>query len=630
MAGATPQDPGPNPLPGSAPTPPADTPPAETKPPRRHGTALVAGAIALLLLWFGTLTAVVGAEESWPDTDAAQFVPEDGHRNPAAIELDGTRDMATREHGHVRGSTITRSMSLPAYILLDLPAGDPHWWRETVHPEIAVPHWQRIRTVSEDGVRLHVQDWTDLGLAFSPGLLELPADVAPEAEWSSEGVVRGTPDVAAIQRYRNTSRAQAPADSARADQGCLLVTSTTEVTGSGSTGTEPTEIEPWTWQQENLWCPGEGIVQSNAVLGEHAYELSTERGTAPAPVGADRLRPAEPDTSTLDSWQRGTLAAVNGDATFGERDALLAPEGHPVVTTGGEITYREGASTDLVSLAVLSESLHWQTGWARPSGQILSLVPFGSLVVVTTSDREMVGYDPLGRWRWTVRLDDVALEAPVRVGDDLVVATLGGTVGRYRASDGTALWSTQLERGMAVAPAADTETVGVVDTDESVTALDARSGEELWTRDFGVAPESMVVRDGAVIASNYARAQAWQARTGAPRWQNLSLRWAEDLVPGTDTFAVPEENDVRFFATATGEPVGTVAGGTDVARVDDTWFVLTAEDLLAVDRTGATLAAWPLQLPAENRRIVAGGDRVWVFGRQPDDVLLTAEWFGPR
>ena len=581
---------------------------------------MVAGAIALLLLWFGTLTAVVGAEESWPDTDAAEFVPTDGHRSQAAIELDGTRDVATREHGHVRGATITRAMSLPAFNLLDLPVGDPHWWRESVHPEATVPHWQRIRTVSADGVRLHAQVWTDLGLALSPGLLELPADVAPGVEWSSEGVARGTPDVAAIQHYRNTSHAQAPADPARAERGCLQVTSTTEFTGA----------ETWTWQQDNVWCPGKGMVATTATLGDHAYDLSTDRGTPPAPVDAEALHPIEPDTSTLGSWQRGALMTTNGDATFGEIESPPGPEGHPVVSTGGAITLREGASTDLVSLVPLTEEVHWQAWWARPSGQILSLVSFGTLVVVTTSERELIAYDPLGRWQWSVRLDDVALEAPVRVGNDLVVATLGGTVARYRASDGEALWSTGLERGVAVAPAADTETVAVVDTDETVTALDARDGTELWTRDFGVVPESMAVRDGAVIASNYSRLEAWQARTGAPRWRNLSLRWAEDLVPGTEAVAVPEEDAVRFYSTATGEPIGAVAGGVEVARVDDTWFVLTADALRAVDATGATLAQWPLQLPAEQRRIVAGAERIWVFGRQPDDVLLTGEWFGPR
>lgn len=577
-------------------------------------------ALALLLCWFGALTAVGGAEERLPDTAAAEFVPDDGHRGPAAIELDQTSDQATREHAHVRDSTVARAMSVPAFQLLDLPAGEPHWWRESVHPEVSVPHWQRLRTVSDDGVRLHAQVWSDLGLALSPGLLELPADIAPGAEWSSEGVARGTPDVAAIQRYRNTARAEAPADSARAEQGCLQVTSTTEFSGA----------DAWTWQQENLWCPGEGMVATTGTLGERPYALSTDDGTPPAPVDAERLQPADPDTTDLASWQRGSLTTTNGDATFGEVQLPPAPEGHPVVSAGNAITMREGASTDLVSLVPLTEELHWQAWWARPSGQILSLVSFGNLVVATTSERELVAYDPMGRWQWSVRLDDVALGAPVRVGTDLVVATLGGTVGRYRGSDGAPVWTTALERGVALAPAADTETVGVVDTDESVTALDARTGAELWTREFGVVPESVAVRDGVVIASNYSRISAWQARTGERRWENLDLAWAEDLVAGAEVVAAPEEGSVRFYSVATGERTGEVTGGIDVAHVADTWFVLTAEELRAVDRTGATLTAWPLQLPAEARRIVVGGERVWVFGRQPDDVLLTGEWFGAR
>lgn len=574
--------------------------------------------LAVLLAWFGALTALSGDRDQLPDTAAAQFVPDDGAYGQAQVAVDQTTDQATREHAHLRGAAVRRGMSLPALEVMDLPHGEPNWWREALYPEARVPHFQRLRTVAEDGIRLHAQVWSDLGLNFSPGLVEVPGDVAAGAEWTSAGISRGFPDVSVIQRYRNTSRAQAPSDSGQADRGCLQISSTTEFTG----GT------PWTWQQDSLWCPGEGMVATTATQAGREYSYSTADGTPPQPVSADRLQDAPPDTSRLAEWQQGILTTSNGDATFGELRTEPAPQGHPVVTAGGAVTMRDGGTTDLIALAPMTEELHWQAWWGRPGGEILSLSTVGNLAMVTTTERELIAFDPLGRRQWDVRLDDVALHEPARIGDDLVVATLGGTVTRYRASDGAEVWSTQLERGVALAPAADQDTVAVVDTDQSVIALDARTGETRWTRDPGEWQVDVAVSAGTVVGVSQSAARAWRVDTGEPVWENLTLTWAEDAVVGAEAFAVVEDTGVRFHSIATGERIGEVPGAVDVVRVDRTWFVLTDTEVRAVDGTGATAASWPLTRPAEDRGLAIGAGRIWVFGRQPGDVLLTGEWFG--
>jgi outer membrane protein assembly factor BamB len=116
---------------------------------------------------------------------------------------------------------------------------------------------------------------------------------------------------------------------------------------------------------------------------------------------------------------------------------------------------------------------------------VLSLAAFGSVVLVTTSERKLVAYSDAGMRLWTAALPEIGPSAPVRVtDDDAVLVDLSGRVRRFRIADGAVRWQRSLSADVNRAPAVGSGVVVVADRGGTVTVLDAGTGAPRWDRPF--------------------------------------------------------------------------------------------------------------------------------------------------
>lgn len=398
------------------------------------GALLVGYAVVL-----GVHTATVGV----PRAAASRFVPSDGYRDQVTFRQNQTVSKAMVESARFDGAGITDAMSAEAFVYLDAPAGglrDASWWREAVIAgDVTQPPRYRLRSLDATGVWLRVQDWEDRGLTFEH-LLELPIEVAAGQTWSSSGRALGKPLDRQLT-YRNTSSAAVPSDAGRAEQGCLLVTSTTDLTSTA---------ESRRLQESNLWCPAAGVVENRGELGS-SYAVLPVTGQYGA-VPAEDLQSPRWDPSQLDRWIVRPEPLVNGDPTFGAQEATLTAGLTPAVTVDGVVVFPLVGGGDLTGMVPQRTGGLWWHWWARPGGDVVSVTSAGTLVIVTTTQRQLLVYTAAGRFRWGVPLDDVAVMPPVVLRDNrLAVGTVGGAVSVFDLSSGSRLWTAQLDHGVHTA-----------------------------------------------------------------------------------------------------------------------------------------------------------------------------------
>lgn len=594
----------------------------------RSRTWLAFGLVLALLAWFGGVAAFRLSGDDLPRTAASGYVPADGYRQMAVFGQGGRRLQAMVEDARLRGVQLRWAMSSSLVKALAPPPGvrgdavaDIRWWREGVTGPGSQPRY-RAFSVTDDGVRLHGQDWGRLGLSLDPAPLWLPAGVHPGGRWGGHGIAAGA-GLSGLLDYRMTASAATPADGRARREGCLQVKYTTELTPEDSAGS----TSATRWMESDLWCRGRGIVQSDGLLGDAAYSLSTRDGR-PAEPASDNARARVPDTSDLGDWRVGKPAVDEGDDTFGYGSLQAFPEKTPVVTTLGCVVLASAETTDLVGLLPLDNGKYWLHWWARPGGRILSVAAFGRTVVVSTSDRMLMAYAPGGRLLWSVRLDDVALDPPVRVSSDrLAVVSVRGMVSVRSAVDGHQVWSHRVPHGVARPLATDGVVVAAVDDDQTLHVLDARTGRERWNTQVELTGGMVAVGGGRTVVARSV-VQAYDNRTGKLVWHRAT-DFADGVQADQAEVAVTTGAGVRLYALTDGSTRGFVPGASDPRRVGDVWFMLTAGSLAAVDGTGATVRSWPLAVRAKNRRIAVGPTGVWVFGYAPGDLALTAEQVSP-
>lgn len=592
-------------------------------------TSLALGLVLALLAWVGGVTASRLSADDLPRTAASRFVPADGYRQMAVFGQGGERLQAMVENARLRGTQLRWAISPSLFKALALPPGvrgegvaDVRWWREGIAGPGSEPRY-RVFSVTDEGVRLHGQDWGQLGLTLDPAPLWLPAGVHPGQRWTGGGIAAGA-GLDGLLDYRMTATAATPADGRVGREGCLQVTYRTELTrknaGRSASATR--------WTEHDQWCPGRGITASDGSLGDATYAVSTKDGRRPVPA-RDNARVRTPDTSDLTGWRIGKLAAEEGDDIFGSGTMQAFPEQTPVVTTLGCIVFGSAITTDLVGLIPLKSGKYWLHWWARPGGRILSLAAFGRTVVVTTSEHMMMAYAPGGRLLWSVHLDDVSLAPPVRVSDDrLAVASVRGVVSVRSAVDGHLVWSHRVPHGVARPLAADGSVIAAVDDQRGLHVLDAHTGRERWTAEVGPTAGPVVVGGGRTVVTG-TQIEAYSNRTGRLVWHRTGATWGGGLQIDGGEIAVDTGPGVRLYALSDGSARGLVPGASDPQPVGGVWFVLEAGSLVAVDRTGATVRSWRLSVRARNRRIVVGPTGVWVFGYSPGDLALTGEQVSP-
>lgn len=606
----------------------------------RRDSWLAALLIGALVAWFAVALAMPLRNRPLPASEAAAFVPPDAFRYAAHLTAGRQAGPVMVESSRLSGGLIGFAMSSAALRAMDLPAEGldaASWWREGVIPgDPRQPARYRVRSVGREGIFLRVQDWQNLGLSFER-FLELPADVRAGQTWASRGRVLTNP-VGTPLAYRNTSTATAPADPARAAQGCLAVSSRTEI--SSPSGTEP-------WRESSLWCPSEGAVESSGVLRGVSYAI-TRPSKDPARATTGALRHPVFDPVGLRTWAHRRERVVSGDGTFGVDEANLSPAGPAGVAANGLVVLPLAGTSDLAGLVPLEPGTLWAHWWARPGGEVVSTTTTGSMVLVSTTERRLQAYEAGGRLRWTVHLDDVAVAPPLQAGRDrLAVATVGGELTMIDGTDGRVVWRRPLPGGVHTALASNGTLVVAADTSRTLSAWDATTGRRVWRAESGAPFGSTLVLDATTLYSSGASfVIARDARTGAPRWRRFAGLRLEQIARAGDLLLVENAGSVEAWSPTDGsfrwsvpgaELSGAGEGGClpppDAAGpADQPAILLVGERLLAVTRDGRVEQEWPVSAPSTDLRTMhCAAGRIWLTAWAADGRHgLTIESVGPR
>ncbi len=185
----------------------------------------------------------------------------------------------------------------------------------------------------------------------------------------------------------------------------------------------------------------------------------------------------------------------------------------------------------------------------RGEGMLLErAAPSGAdLLVLPSRDRQIRAIDTVtGEIVWSVETLGANVAAPIRVGDDVIVASLDGTVRRLRARNGRALWKTDPlgAGGIIEAPATDGDRIFVTTTDNRLVALSTATGERLWDRrrphrsELTISGQAgaLVVGERVITGTSDGLVVAYAVTDGATDW---SVNLAGDATEFVDVDATP-------------------------------------------------------------------------------------------
>lgn len=551
---------------------------------------VVLGAVAL----GGGLLAVADQRPSESArTTAERYLPSDGSAHVVEYN-DGSR--FTVESAHSTGMLflleqpiIAGNDQLQALTDANRAVSETRYWRQIWTDDTGDRgQLTELFQLDSDGVRLLTLTGTENGFSYVPGVLVLPADVAPGATWSSAGAALPFD----LLDYQSTSSARAGNDD------CLIVESTTNYTDPAQGGLlvqSTTEIE--------TWCPGIGQTES-------VFENDGTPGQAIASAFQNRTvgeaeRQRTLDFSTYEQWRTSALELVVVDPLFGESTIVTTTDSTASATASGLVVFNTGIDV----IGYRASGARAERAWvARPGGQVLWLTTIGEVVLVGTTDRVVVAYDSSGSRAWSVQLSDVLGAIPVSDGRDAVLLqVLDGDLMRVKVANGEVLWMTSLSDDSDVTPAVSKDTVFGADRTGKVQAFDLGTGDALWA---GLAekPTHLAANDERVFAIGAdGTIQALDARTGAPRWLTV-IPGVPYSVALTDDRVVVQSNDVTVAYTHAGTRQWTVAAHRGL--LSDGHLILVIADSAAVlaDGAGNELANWPVASAniAINHRAIAG------------------------
>lgn len=567
----------------------------------------------LLLALTGSLFALDRPLAGEPGGRAARYVPADGAADRLRLQ-DGT--VRTIEHARSVGAVgaLTGPEVVNSAVIGTVGDGvsGAHFWRQlTTAPD---GQFTDLFVLGDDGLR-QVAGWGGgIGLTFRPGLLLLPADVAPGAGWSSKGSALGDGVLTYSSKFTASA---ADADLTGADgtvfsppRDCLRVdgTLTIEQAGQGVIVTS---------SDTSVWCPGRGSVFSTGMQnGEPAGSVAVPATTPLAGPAAQRTAPARGTPGRLD-----TLDAVVADPFFGESTRQVSVTTAPALTSDGLLVAANEHGDDLLAwhLEAGRAVLAWS---AHPGGTIAAVATVGDLTVATTQDRAVRAYDSLGRRIWSWSGDDLVLARPVGIpgSPDVVVATRGGTVARLSAADGQEVWSQRLGADARGPIAATGDTVLVADELGRLSGLDAATGALRWRTDAGTSAglaasgdartplAYLVTTDGDVVAVD--------VRTGATEW-SATTRGILRSVAGVEDGVVVATDERTVAFRAAGGAREWVAGGaaSAVPTRDGRVLALSGRTVTLLGGDGVAEDEWtlpPSADPADPRILVAGADALIV------------------
>lgn len=439
----------------------------------------------------------------------------------------------------------------------------------------------RLLTLATDGVRANVvQTAGEAGLAYVPGKLVLPADLAPGRRWSSNGNVRAfaSERFAEPVPYTSEAAAEPATDPDQAARGCLDVAET-ERTGERSVRTVTT------------WCPGIGIV----AWSDDKVEF--RQGDV---ARAGQMAPDSFDWDTADRliWQTSQVSRA------GLSLVSQSPAAPPGVLADGTLVYANRTGRDVVAIRPgQAEPSVWR---ARPGGDITTAASIGGITVVVTSLRVASAFDSDGRWLWSTPVPDIARLPPQRFSAGIVVATIDGTVSLLDPADGASLWTHKTKGELGVAPVVLADALVVADQSGDLARLDP-DGNVVWTTS-GSKPDQVAVAGEVVTVSPHAGSvvSAFKLEDGSPIW-HFRPEAAFDQLLGFDSVLVARTNDeIRGYVPDTGKLVWRVSlVSQDIVGADRRMLVVAEHDVVILDPvSGAELDRQPHGLGAASARTV--------------------------
>ena len=128
---------------------------------------------------------------------------------------------------------------------------------------------------------------------------------------------------------------------------------------------------------------------------------------------------------------------------------------------------------------------------------------------------------------WERDTPGVLLATPAVVGDNLYITTEDGIAAALDASTGETVWSYEIGSPSDSAPAVTRDAIYVGARDHRLLALERENGALLWERNLGnIVLGSAIVLDGTVyIGSTNGKLEALDAGTGEPRWSARIKGW---------------------------------------------------------------------------------------------------------
>ena len=508
---------------------------------------------------------------------ALEFVPADGRATyqQRATTVGGETATSTyvQESAILTGATVLGALDWTLGAKVTGVVGHDHldrmrFWR-TTGSEIGNlgSSQQNVQVYRIDGAVELIAE-SDQGGAdvYSPGLVELPAQVAAGDAWSSEGTVGS-------RRYRSELRA------ASAEPGCLRVAGTVvETTASGQPGTSR--------ELRKTWCERRGVLLQQVVRGGVQVRVDT----VSAPAADPTLRTVGEEWSWSDPgrWRRRDFSLMSADASLGSGPMPGAASQVPPVLTASGLIIRPTSGDDLVATTPKTIDA-WTSLWRmHPGGTILSVAAFGDAVVATTSRRELVAYSDAGVRRWSVRLGDVSFGAPVRVdGGRIAVADAAGSVRVVDLLSGKVAWQQRVDGQVSAPVVATPQVVVVQDARGTTTAFAADSGERLWSSE--VSGTHGAVIGGVVVIRQAATLEALDLRTGRHRW----------LLPQNGTLdALQPFGDVLIASTQLGTTVIDERGTVRRELPPYEWVSLVGDTMVGWGRTQAEFRDRELALSA--------------------------------
>ncbi len=128
---------------------------------------------------------------------------------------------------------------------------------------------------------------------------------------------------------------------------------------------------------------------------------------------------------------------------------------------------------------------------------------------------------------WVRETPGVILATPALVGERLYITTENGIVAALDAATGDTVWSYEIGSPSDSAPAVSDTAIYVGARNHRLLALNREDGALLWERNLGnIVLGSAIVVDGTVyIGSTNSRLEALDAATGDPRWSARVKGW---------------------------------------------------------------------------------------------------------